>query len=83
MYGYHDLQYDLVDLQYGHGGFSQWACDFRTIIMLGRPKKTSTLCLMKRLENGKKCHMKTITNYGIGNQLPIMLGKLPLASPLS
>jgi hypothetical protein len=64
MYGYHHLQNDLVDLQYGHGGFC-------------------TLCLVKRLENGKKCHMKTITNYGIGNQLPIMLGKLPLASPLN
>jgi hypothetical protein len=63
--------------------FAQWACDFRTIIKLGRPKQTCALCFVKRLENGKKCHMKIITNYGIDNQLPIMLGKLPLASPLN
>jgi hypothetical protein len=63
--------------------FAQWACDFWTIIKLGKPKQICTLCLVKRLENGKNYHMKTITNYGIGDQLPIMLCKLPLASPLN
>jgi hypothetical protein len=83
MYGYQDLQNDMWIYNMGMVDFAQWACDFWIIIKLGRPKKTCTLCLVNRLKNGKKCQMKTITIYGIGNQLPIMLGKLPLASPLS
>jgi hypothetical protein len=47
-----------VTLHNGQVYFARWACGFWTMVRLGRPKKTCSLCLCSRLRRGRKGQIK-------------------------